>query len=148
MNYSTIYGETNAGSMQLLDDDKVVLQDFDTLRQQIQQQDDRCKMLRWKLLVLGNVLVASLALLVCSTTWLLTTSYLVSTVAADVILLMILLTSSRAVSVLRYDLRHEVRVLSQYLAMLRETGPALLHVGKITVLKWEMTKIELSRYGI
>ena len=48
----------------------------------------------------------------------------------------------------RRELRFEREVLSRLLAMIRETGPALLHVGDISPYKWEIMKIELSRYGI
>ena len=124
-------------------------EDFDFLYRLIQHQVDRCESLRrWGSAIIGfEIVLILICLLVFHTYYRLTgdLGYLIPMMIVPPVLMV---TVSPALLHTRRELRFEREVLSRLLAMIRETGPALLHVGDISPYKWEIMKIELSRYGI
>ena len=124
-------------------------EDFDFLYRLIQQQVDRCESLRrWGSAIIGFTIVLILVSLLVFHTYYELTSHWGYLYPMMIVPPLLIVSVSPALLHNRRELRFEREVLSRLLAMIRETGPALLHVGDISPYKWEIMKIELSRYGI
>ncbi len=124
-------------------------EDFDFLYSLIQQQVNRCESLRrWGSAIIGFTIVLILVSLIVFHAYYRSTGdwgYLYPMIIVPFVLVV---SVSPALLHNRRELRFEREVLSRLLAMIRETGPALLQMGDISPYKWEIMKIELSRYGI
>lgn len=124
-------------------------EDFDFLYSLIQQQVNRCESLRrWGSAIIGFTIVLILVSLIVFHAYYRSTGDWGYLYPMIIVPLVLVVSVSPALLHNRRELRFEREVLSRLLAMIRETGPALLHVGDISPYKWEIMKIELSRYGI
>ena len=125
-------------------------EDFDFLYRLIQQQVERCESLRrWGSAIIGfGIVLIFITFLVFHSFYYSPAAFGENLYLLIVVPPVLVLLVSPALWHNRRELRFEREVLSRLLAMIRETGPALLHVDDISPYKWEIMKIELSRYGI